>query len=220
MIKLVIFDWNGTIIADTEAVREADNYLIKKFGGKKPTYQEYVATECNSSIEFYVRYGCKNKELKSNLKLAGQLQNEFYEKRAANIRTRKGTKELLTWLSKKKISSIILSNHIEKSIHYHLKRLQLNQYFSHVFAHNLQDGFLRPHNKIKKMKYFLLTNQLDSKEVVVIGDSPEEIRAGKELGAVTIALTNGCHSVNKLKKVNPDKIASNLKECIDIIKKI
>jgi len=35
MIKLVSFDWNGTILADTYAVLESDNEVLKALG-KKP----------------------------------------------------------------------------------------------------------------------------------------------------------------------------------------
>lgn len=220
MIKVVVFDWNGTIIADTEAVREADNFLIKKFGGRTPSYYEYISTQSDSSIGFYLHYGCKEKKLVSNIQLAGELQHNFYEKRAAKCRSRKGAKELLKWINKMNVESIILSNHTKDSINLHLKRLTLNEYVSHVFAHNLKEGFLKPHNKLKKLKHFMKLHKVNQNEVAVIGDSPEEIYAGNKLGMYTIAITGGCHSKHKLKKAKPNKIVGNLKECIKILKKI
>ena len=44
MIKLVIFDWNGVLIADTRACLEADNYILKEFGGKPVSLKVYKDT--------------------------------------------------------------------------------------------------------------------------------------------------------------------------------
>jgi len=220
MIKLVVFDWNGTILSDTNAVREADNELIKKFGGKQVNFNTYKQTlsGSKSSLDFYVCHGCDKNRLLENLKEAGKVQDQYYEKKALHCRTRKGTKQLLFWLHQNSIESIILSNHNLQSIHYHLKRLKMESFFSHVFAHNLPEGFLKPKDKMKKLKHYLYQHKIKPRESVIIGDSVEEIKIAKNLGMINIAIINGCHSIKRLKREKPNYLISNLTECIQILK--
>ena len=41
MIKLIAFDWNGTLIADTQIIVKADNFILKKFSVKAITVQKF-----------------------------------------------------------------------------------------------------------------------------------------------------------------------------------
>jgi phosphoglycolate phosphatase len=56
-------------------------------------------------------------------------------------------------------------------------------------------------------------------EVIIIGDSPEEIEVGKAAGIKTVAITGGYYSTARLKASKPDFLISNLKELIGIVKK-
>ena len=219
MIQNVIFDWNGTILADTEAVKEADCFAIRKFGGEAPSHQEYFTTECPSAIDFYAHFGCDKKTLIRDIKKVGHIQNKFYQKRAARCRSRRGTRELLQWLHNNSINTVILSNHNSRSIHSHLRRLRLGEYFSHVLAHTQEEGYLRARDKLKRLQRFAKSNGIISQHIAIIGDSPEEIRAGRKLGMLTIAIINGCHSVKKLAKEKPDHFVSNMKQCIGIFQR-
>ena len=55
------------------------------------------------------------------------------------------------------------------------------------------------------------------KDVFVIGDSPEEIEFGKELGVGTVAITNGYYSEVRLKMAKPDYLVHSLNEFQKII---
>ncbi len=55
----------------------------------------------------------------------------------------------------------------------------------------------------------------DSKSVVVIGDTPNDIRCAKFFGAVSVAVTTGSYSESELRSTSPDLLISDLRELID-----
>ena len=97
MIKLVVFDWNGTILSDTMACMDSDNHLIKFFGGKPVDLKTYRDTVIIPSNSFYARHGCRMDIIAKQSNRLGQFHS-FYEERAKKCRTRKGAKEILEWL--------------------------------------------------------------------------------------------------------------------------
>jgi phosphoglycolate phosphatase-like HAD superfamily hydrolase len=55
-------------------------------------------------------------------------------------------------------------------------------------------------------------------EVFVIGDTPNDIIAGKEANVKTIVVATGVYSKKKLMKFNPDYVFENLEDTNKIIK--
>lgn len=100
MIKLVIFDWNGTLIADAHACLDADNHVIKTFGGKPINLITYRKTVVIPAIDFYTQHGCDRDTLIKESKRLGNTFHEFYEPRVSKVRTRIYANKLLQWLQK------------------------------------------------------------------------------------------------------------------------
>ncbi|MFA6549934.1 MAG: HAD family hydrolase, partial [Candidatus Gracilibacteria bacterium] len=63
MKKLIVFDWNGTLLSDTQACMEADNHVLKAFGGKSVDLKTYRDTIVIPAIDFCVQHGCNRKEI-------------------------------------------------------------------------------------------------------------------------------------------------------------
>lgn len=54
---------------------------------------------------------------------------------------------------------------------------------------------------------------------MIIGDSPEEVEIGKDVGIKTVAITGGYYSTSRLRKSKPDFLINNLIELIRIVRK-
>jgi phosphoglycolate phosphatase len=220
MIKLLVFDFNGVLIADTQACMAADNNVIKTFGGKPVNLKVYRDTIIIPAVNFYSTHGCNREELLKNSKRLGEVFHTFYEKRAAKIRGRKYAKKILKWLYKNNIDSIILSNHTVVGIDYQLKRLGMRDYIKKLLANTALDSSMKGRNKKEKLIDYIKSNNFKKSEVMIIGDSPEEVEIGKDAGIKTIAITGGYYSISRLVKSKPDFLINNLIELIEIIKKI
>lgn len=217
MIKLVTFDWNGTIFPDTRAVLECVNIVFKQLNLKSVSLKSFRDHFDVPITRTYLGLGAPKELLKNKSSEIVKIFHASYEVRAAKIRTRAYAKELLKWLSKKHIKSIIFSNHINEPIRKQLKRLKINHYFSDILANSELDSSIKGRNKQDKLKIYMHDNKLSKKDVLIVGDTLEEIEIGKELGIKTVAITHGFCSIKRLKATKPDYLINSLKEVIDII---
>lgn len=218
MIKLVAFDWNGTIFADTKAIFESNGKSLKVLNLKPISFNDFQKHYDVPIKKFFLALGAKEGDVNSK---AGEVINAFqsaYEKRVAKVRTRANVRQLLEFLSKEKIGAIIFSNHIRESILKHLARLKIQNYFVEVLANSHLDLPLKGRNKNEKLKAFMEKKNLSPDEVLIIGDTIEEVEIGKELGCYTVAITHGNCSTSRLKKAKPDFLVNSLKGVTLIIK--
>lgn len=220
MIKLIAFDWNGTIFADTYAILDSINEVLK-FLQLKPvslkTFQQHFDVPVTKT---YLGLGIPEEVVKSKALEIAKVFHSNYEIRAATVRTRAFVRQLLRCLSENKISAIIFSNHINEPIKRQLKRLKIEKYFSAVLANIALDVALKERSKQEKLRNYLKENNFSVSEVLVIGDTIEEIEIGNELGLITIALTHGNCSTTRLKAAKPDYLIGSLKETIGIIREV
>lgn len=219
MIKLVVFDWNGVLIADAQATVDIDNRLLKSFGRKPITLAKYRNTFTMPVKNFFLALGFSEAEMREGAKKIQETFHAHYEPRIAGVRTRSGARELLEWLSKQKIECIILSNHTLPSIQAHVKRLGLETYFSRIIANDMHATMVKK-NKAGKLLDLLKGLPYKRNEALIIGDSPEEAEAGKLAGIATVGITGGYYSVKRLKEAQPDYLIHNLRELISIIKQV
>ena len=217
MIKLVVFDWNGVLIADTEASLDADNHILEVFGGTPVDLKTYRETVIIPSLSFYVMHGVDKQKLVKNTGKWAKIFHEFYEARVAKCRSRQNARKLLKWLKGQSIKSIVLSNHTVKGIGFQLKRLGIKDYISEVLANPAEETSLYDRNKQEKLEDYVKRNGYEKGEILIIGDSPEEIEMGKALGIANVAITQGYYSTSRLKASNPDFLIANLGELIGIV---
>lgn len=216
MIKLVVFDWNGVLIADAGICAKSVSHVLESLGRKPISVGTFRKVFSLPASNIYRSQGFTEEEI---AKYANIIQERFhadYEKKATKIRTRSGARKLLDFLLTRNTECIILSGHSVDGIQTQLKRLRLEKYFSHVFANDIY-GAMRGRNKLEKLERFLSQRSFNKNEVLIIGDSTEETEAGKHLGIHTVAITGGYVSTRRLKESKPDYIIHNLEQMICII---
>src|SRR3989344_5527181 len=154
MIKLVVFDWNGTLLADTRASVESVNQVLKKLGRAEPlSAKKYRATMTLPILDFYANYGFGRDYLKKSSILIQETFHGHYERRAAKARTRKGARKTLSWLKANGIGSIILSNHLASAISLRLENFRLAHLFSEVLANPDIHSIWKEKNKMRQLHH-------------------------------------------------------------------
>jgi phosphoglycolate phosphatase len=219
MIKLVVFDWNGTLFSDTTAALVGVNARLKYLGHDPITMKHYKEIFEIPATKTYEKLGLDSDKTELEAKAHSEAFHTAYEKRAVNVRTRSGTRELLQYLNNSNIQSIILSNHTKQGIDFQLKRLKLSMYFEDVLA-NQDIWSSNFKGKNDRLVDYLKDANLKPKEILIIGDSAEEVIIGKSLGLHTVAITGGFVSTKRLKESNPDVLIHNLRDLIDVVKEI
>lgn len=219
MIKLVVFDWNGVLIADATAVVDIDNRLLKSFGRKPIDIRTYRNTFTMPVKNFFLNLGFSEQEMRDGAKKIQETFHAHYEPRIAGVRTRAGARELLGWLFKRGIECIVLSNHTLHSIEAHAERLGIRRYFSQIIANDMH-ATMHGKNKAEKLVSIVKKSRYKKDEILIIGDSPEEAEAGKLAGVRSVGITGGYYSTRRLKEANPDYLIHNLRDLINVIKKV
>jgi phosphoglycolate phosphatase-like HAD superfamily hydrolase len=211
MIKLIAFDWNGTLFSDTQTIVNADNKVLKEFAVKPITIKKFRETFHMPVIHYWKNIGLSDAFLKKNLDEMERLFTNHYEPLADKARTRSGVREVLKFLESNKIKSVIYSNHTTVNIEKQIHRLKINKYINKVLARALGDNS-QIHTRTKEIKLlnFIKEHKFKPQEVVSVGDTEEEIEIGKQNGYHTVAITGGYNTTVRLTKHRPDFLIHNI----------
>jgi phosphoglycolate phosphatase-like HAD superfamily hydrolase len=218
MIKLVAFDWNGTILDDTVGGVKAESATRIHFGFKETNLEEIQQYFTIPIRQYWINSGLPANFFDANSAQIDKIFMQNYEPEEAKSDLRTGTKEILEWLGKEKIESVIFSNHIVPHIDKQTNRLGIRHYFKEILARG-ELGDITHHEKTFKdelLKKYIEKYSYEPDEVLVIGDTTEEVEIGKKLGYNTMALTGGWQSTDRLKAADPDYLIDDL----DGLKKI
>ncbi len=217
--KLAIFDWNGTLIADTRLAWIASNKCLEFYGVKPITFKRQLETFDFPIIHYYKRNGCSVDKVLETKTEANEIFQNSYDALAANARTRKGARYLLEYLKENNITCIVLSNYITDKIDHHLERLKIKHYFAHVSGNNC-DGttILSTTNKLERLSDFMVKRGYKPDNAFIIGDSKEEPDIGRHLGITSIGITGGCINKRRLIAASPDHLIHKLSDTTTILK--
>lgn len=220
MIKLIAFDWNGTLLADMRAIFQADNEIIKYLGLKPNTYYQFQKHFDVPVIKYFEALGADKKRLHEEAEKIAQIFHKYYEPRAKHVRTRAHARAVLAWLNKEKIKSIVFSNHIDEMIDKQLVRLKIKEYIAKILANSFNHSAYTERTKKDRLENYLKKNSLKPKETLIVGDTIEEIEIAKDIGALCVAITQGNCSTDRLEKAKPDYLIHDLGNLINIIREI
>lgn len=216
-MKLIAFDWNGTILDDLDECYEASKEVLKRLNGKTITQEEFRRTLHIPIIDFYMQHGLKRDHIIENSHDLSVIFHTFYETLAQDCSMREGTQELLEWLGPRKVRCIILSNHTVESIEEHLSRLGIRKHFADILANERLDAPISERNKLEKLRDYMKVHGYGREDVAIVGDSLEEIEVAKDLGITSIALAGGHYEESRLEALNPDYLLENILDIKTII---
>lgn len=211
--KYIFFDFDGTVVDTINGTRDSVLYALNKLGIKdnnpnlgrifsgppiKESFSKYALTqeEIDEAAMYYRKYQAEN-----TIEC-----NTVYD----------GIKELLETLKQKGKQCYIVTAKLESTAKKILEYEKLDKYFDMIVGAT-QDGTRTKKKDI--LKYTIeLINDFDSKEAIMIGDRPSDIKAGIDNGIDTIGVLYGMDTIENLKKAGAKYIVKNPLEILDIIK--
>jgi len=211
VLKLVIFDLDGTLVDAYPAITASFNFTMQKLG--YPTQKEIVIRKAVGwGDENLLKPFVKDKDLDKAIGIYRRHHKLSLLKKASIL---KGVFRVLKFLKRKKIKIAVASNRPSKFSWIIIKRLNLDRYLDYVLcADNVK--YIKPHpyllNKI--MQHFKVLPY----QTLYIGDMSVDVKAGKAAGIKTVAVTTGSHTKKEVKQYKPFKIISKITGLIKIIK--
>jgi phosphoglycolate phosphatase len=216
--KLFVFDWNGTILADTIPSWKAGNKCLEFYGAESISLKTHRETFIFPILPFYEIHGVSAETVLARRDEGNAVFQSAYERYAAKARTRHGARVLLEHLNVRGAECMILSNYQTDKIKAHLERLKLDHYFAHVCAHDCGGTtILQSTTKVLRLKSYMEERGHAPENTVIIGDTMEEPEIARTLGITSIGITDGYISRRRLREAAPDYIVHRLDEIQKII---
>lgn len=200
MIKYIVFDFDGTIADTFEIMKEIAKSEFKDISDKD---FELLKDEGISGM-----MKRKNIHIWELPKLV--LRFTFKMKNKENVKLFPEVLESLKILSKSYKLGIVSSNS-EENIIQNLKKHNVQNLFDFIFSQSSIFG------KDKVLKKMCKKYQINSSEVIYVGDEDRDIIAAKKTKIKNIAVTWGYNSEKKLRETNPDYLVNSPKEIIEKI---
>ena len=205
MMKLILFDFDGTIADSLEAIVNITNTFSERYKFRKITLDKIEDLRNKSFTQVFKDVGLKF--VKAPF-LIRRVKKEF-EHEIDNIKIYPGIKPVLKELSKTyKLG--ILTNNTKKNVESFLLKNDLEM-FSLIY----DAGFF---SKARKLKRISRIEKIPLDKIIYVGDEIRDIKACKKAGVQIIAVTWGFNSKRRLKIEKPDYMVDNAKDILKILK--
>ncbi|NMA05808.1 MAG: HAD family hydrolase [Acholeplasmataceae bacterium] len=210
MIKLIIFDLDGTLLDTLTDITNSVNYTLNKFNKKPRTEEE---------IKYFLGQGPRYLLEKS----FGEIENydEVYKVYDAhykihqndNTKPYPGVKETLEELKKTNLKLAVCSNKQDE-----ITKSLIEDLFPGVFSFVIgtSEKFMRkPASDMPN--HIMKSLGVTKKETIYVGDTETDMKTAINSNIRAIAVTYGFRRKEELEIFKPYKIISNLKELLEII---
>ena len=210
--QAVIFDWNGTLLADVRQSWVATNEALALLG-VPPITLAWFQREYDMPLRgTYVRAGCDGAELDRRINDVMATWSKRYEKDMDRLRLRRGAKGTLAFLAKQGYRAAILSNHTVEIISSHAQRLGIAHCFDEILANRSGEfkDVMHMADKGKRLKAYIQRRNI--RKALVVGDSAEEIEIAHHYGFLGVGISGGYCSAERIRAARPDFMISSLAE--------
>ncbi len=216
MNKLILFDVDRTLVLSSKAHHKAFSEAFKKAYGVNATIEiinHHGMTEQQIIIEVLKKSGLSEQEIKSKIKECMKVMVDSFNKsiESEKIIPLDGVQELLKELEKNNFLMGLVTGNLEDIARGKLKKAGINHYFK-IGGFGSDDI-----NRVNLVKLAIKRAEENftfesNKNIFLIGDAPQDIKAGKEAGVKAIGITTGIYSEKELKEAGADYTIASLKD--------
>lgn len=211
--KNLVFDWNCTLLDDIGALHQCTNQLLEGVS-HPPVSLEFFQNHYDIPFRrLYNNLGLTDDQTRQLIEANNTQFHDLYESLARQTELRDGAVWVLQQAKAHNVATYILSNHLVDPIRMQLKRLGIENFFEEVLAYGDRAAQQARHmTKGEQLRQFMEGQDINGGNTIIIGDSVEEIEIAEEQGLISVAITGGCVSEERLREANPDYVIHSLHE--------
>lgn len=201
-IRGVLFDWNGTLLADLAHAYAGWMACFDLLGVRRISLARFRRTYRLPWQAFYRDHGvgaARRRPLERQL-------DATYRARQRGARLTPGVPALVRWLQRRGVVLGILSDDPRREIVTRLRRARLQQHFAFIGTSERY----APKPSPAGVRAFLRRTRLTPREVVMVGDLADDIRAGRAARVRTAAYLGGWQDSAVLRRSRPDQTLRRL----------
>ncbi|CDZ23487.1 hypothetical protein CCDG5_0345 [[Clostridium] cellulosi] len=214
MIKLCVFDLDGTLINSLNDLADATNYALKKSGFSPypvEKYRYFVGDGVPMLIKRALGDSYSPEMESALLSDFNRYYNEHYADHTAPY---EGIKELLSELSKRGILSAVLSNKPDNFVKIIISEIFSDFKFSWI--QGKMDGFPKKPDPTA-LNFIMKSLNVNTDETLYIGDSNIDIFTGKNANVKTCGVLWGFRTKEELEEAGADYIVDSPLAVLDLI---
>lgn len=209
-IKVIIFDFDGTLADTFDTLVSITNRLAIEFGYKPTSREELDRIRNLSSREIVARSGVSLFKIPFLLnRIKDNLRNEIQ-----NVELVSEIKEALIQLNNEGYILGIVTSNSEENVKGVLKHNKMQDLFSFIYSENT---LFSKHRILRK---FIIRNNLKLEEVIYVGDETRDIEASKRIRIKVIAVSWGFNSGEALARYHPDFLIHQPGELLEVMRNL
>ncbi|MFI6061534.1 HAD family hydrolase [Streptomyces sp. NPDC051286] len=207
----LVWDWNGTLLDDNEAVVGATNAAFAEVGLEPLTLEQYREMYCIPIPRFYERLMGRLPTEAEWERMDGIFHRYYTEQRVACGLTA-GAAELLAQWQLAGRSQSLLSMYVHEQLVPVVRGYGIERHFTRV------DGRTGPSGGSKAQhmeRHLAALDGISPERTVVIGDAVDDALAAAHIGAGAVLYTGGSHSRASLEAAGVP-VVDSLAEAVEI----
>ena len=206
----IIWDWNGTLVDDVQVCVDIINVILAKRSMPVVSRDEYMEKFDFPVIDFYRRVGFDLSIVPFET-LAEEYIGE-YKKRQFTCRLYDGVVEVLGACVDSGLTQSILSAYQQDRLEEVVEFFQVHRFFSGIFG--LNDHYSAC--KIASGKRLLKKIDIDSRDVLLVGDTRNDFEVAEAIGVDCVLISNGHHKRERLLLCGTD-VLNSIEEVLPLL---
>ena len=186
--KIVIWDWNGTIIDDADLCLAIENELLYERGMPTITKAWYLAHFSFPIRAYYEIMGYTFEH--ESFEAVSEIFMQRYRARFGDCPLRKGVTDVLKAIEKDCVRQTLLSLTQQDDLVAQANRFGVAPYFSEILGN---DDILG-HSKVERAKSYIEQCGIDPKDALFVGDTDHDVEVANAVGCRCVLLEGGHQS--------------------------
>lgn len=205
----VLWDWNGTLIADVPHVVRINNLIFRAYGYHDTTEEEYRALFRFPVKDYYLDYGVTEDDFQT----IAREWNELYVKGFSDVPLAPHVTEAVKRFQKAGFRQVILSASQVDQLKAQVARFrELDGIFDEV----LGIGDVYASSKVQLAKDYFARSGIDPSDAVFIGDTNHDAEVAAAIGIRCLLISGGHQNDDVLVKTGATVLKS-LKDVYDLL---
>ncbi|MEU5533815.1 HAD family hydrolase [Streptomyces sp. NPDC020362] len=194
----IVWDWNGTLFHDNDAIIGATNAAFAELGLAPITLEEYRALYCVPVPKFYERLLGRLPTEAEWERMDGVFHRHYTEHRVRCGLT-DGAADLLAGWRSAGHSQSLLSMYGHEELVPLVRGFGIEGHFVRVDGRTGPSGGSKAEHMVRHLE--ALSGAVEAARTVVIGDAADDAVAARHVGARAVLYTGGSHSRASLEEV-------------------
>ncbi|MFJ5263486.1 HAD family hydrolase [Streptomyces sp. NPDC088387] len=194
----IVWDWNGTLFHDNEAIIGATNAAFAELGMAPITMEQYRALYCVPVPKFYERL-LGRLPTDAEWEVMDETFHRYYTEHRVGCGLTEGAAELLAgWRSSAGRSQSILSMYGHDELLPLVRGFGIESHFIRVDGRTGPSGGSKAEHMVR---HLAALSGVEAERTVVIGDAADDAVAARYVGARAVLYTGGSHGRASLEAV-------------------